>query len=115
MARLTDVQIRSWLKVGRPLARSDGDGLIFTLSIKGTAAWTLRYSFGRRPRELTIGRYPAITLARARELAAQNRAKIMEGVDVAMVKQAEIAALATAKTFWQLAESRVQHAAIAQR
>lgn len=105
MGKLTDIQLRNWTKAGVPLARSDGDGLTWTLSAKGTAAWVLRYSFGRRPCELTIGRYPAITLARAREIATQQRAQIIQGVDVARVKQAENAARAAAKTFRELAES----------
>ncbi len=47
---------------------SYGGGLTFTLPAKRTAAWVLRYRFGGKPRELTIGRYPDITLAKAREL-----------------------------------------------
>ena len=46
MGKLTDIQIRAWVKAGQPLAKSDGDGLTFTLSQGGVAAWVLRY----RPR-----------------------------------------------------------------
>lgn len=48
MGKLTDVQIRHWMKAGVPVAKSDGDGLTFTLSAKGTAAWTLRYYIGAK-------------------------------------------------------------------
>jgi len=48
METLTDVQIRNWLKAGSPVAKSDGDGLTFILSRKGTAAWTLRYRLGAK-------------------------------------------------------------------
>ncbi|MDA0784944.1 MAG: Arm DNA-binding domain-containing protein, partial [Proteobacteria bacterium] len=87
MGTLTDVRIRSWIKAGTPVARADGGGLTFTLSAKGTAAWVLRYRFDGKPRELTIGRYPDITLAKARELATEARAKIQQGADVARDKQ----------------------------
>ena len=70
MGKLTDLQIRKWIKAGEPVAKADGDGLTFTLSAKGTAAWVLRYRFGGKGRELTLGRYPDLTLAKARELAA---------------------------------------------
>ena len=43
MGILTDIQIRQWVKQGQPIAKSDGDGLTFTLSAKGTASWVLRY------------------------------------------------------------------------
>jgi len=103
MGTLTDVRIRSWIKVGAPVARADGGGLTFTLSAKGTAAWVLRYRFDGKPRELTIGRYPDITLAKARELATEARAKIQQGVDVAREKQKSRIDRAAAKSFRQLA------------
>jgi hypothetical protein len=56
--RLTDLQIRHWIKAGEPLAKADGGGLTITLSAGGAAGWVLRYSHGGRRRELTIGRYP---------------------------------------------------------
>jgi len=77
--------------------------LTFTLSAKRTAAWVLRYRFGGKPRELTIDRYPDITLAKARELATDARAKIQQGVDVAREKQKTSIERAAAKSFRQLA------------
>src|SRR5215475_8410952 len=105
MPTLTDVQIRNWVRSRSPLARSDGGGLTFTLSAKGTAAWVLRYRFGGRPRELTLGRYPDIGLARARELATAARAQIHQGKDVARDKQINSAERAAARTFRELAAS----------
>jgi integrase len=103
MGALTDVKLRQWTRKGQPVARADGGGLTFTLSAKGTAAWTLRYRFGRKPRELTLGRYPDIGLAKARELATAERAKIQQGADPARDKQQAKHTAATAKTYHQLA------------
>lgn len=103
MGKLTDVRIRSWIRARQPVAIADGGGLTFTLSAKRTAAWVLRYRFGGKPRELTIGRYPDITLAKARELATEARAKIQQGVDVAREKQKASIERAAAKSFSQLA------------
>ena len=36
--KLSDVQIRRWIKAGKPIAKADGGGLTFTLSTGGTAA-----------------------------------------------------------------------------
>lgn len=87
---LNDIQIRNWVSKGEPIARSDGDGLTFTLSSAGTATWVLRYRIGKgRRRELTIGNYPDISLATAREKARVFRVAIDEGRDPAIEKQEE--------------------------
>lgn len=111
MGKLTDVQIRSWIKAGKPLAKSDGDGLTFTLSTAGTAAWTLRYSHGGRQKELTLGRYPDITLTKAREIATCKRAEVQQGVDVAAMKRRAAFDAASAWTFKRLAEDYFKKAA----
>lgn len=53
---LEDIQLRRWIRAGTPIAKSDGDGLTFTLSAAGVAAWILRFSHGGRRHELTLGR-----------------------------------------------------------
>ena len=56
MGRLSAIRVEQWMKAGKPLAgKSDGDGLTFTLSKSGTASWVLRYRFGGKQREVTIG------------------------------------------------------------
>jgi len=103
MGKLTDVQIRAWLKAGQPLAKSDGDGLTFTLSQAGVAAWVLRYRLAGKQREKTVGRFPDISLKRARELATEDRAKIQQGIDVAREKQIQIRDSNSAWTVKELA------------
>jgi len=111
MSTLTDVQIRHWIKAGAPVAKSDGDGLTFTLSAKGTAAWTLRYYIGAKRKELTLGRYPDTTLSDARKLATAKRAAVQQGVDVAREKQRTIKETARAWTFERLAEDYLTRSA----
>ncbi len=105
MAKLKDIEVQAWIRSGKPIAgKSDGDGLTFTLSAKGTATWVFRYRFGGKQRELTIGNYPTITLKRARELATEARAKVQQGVDVAREKKEQRIALTTAGTVKQLCD-----------
>ena len=111
MGTLTDVQIRNWIKAASPIAKSDGDGLTFTLSAKGTAAWTLRYYIGAKRKELTLGRYPDTTLSDARKLATEKRAAVQQGMDVAREKQKAIKETARAWTFRQLADDYMTRAA----
>lgn len=112
MGKLSDIQIRKWIKAGKPVpGKADGDGLTFTLSARGTASWLLRYRWGGKQRELTLGRYPDIGLAKARELAATKRVEVMGGKDVAAVKRIEKIERAMANTFKELAEDYMQKVA----
>ena len=85
---LDDVQIRRWVAKGTAIARSDGDGLTFTLSSAGTATWVLRYRVsGVRRKEITLGNYPDLTLAAARKLARERRVDVDQGKDPAADKK----------------------------
>jgi len=84
---LDDIQIRHWVAKRDPVAKSDGDGLTFTLSSAGTAAWVLRYRYAGRRKELTLGNYPDLSLAAARKLAREHRVNIDQGGDPATAKQ----------------------------
>ena len=105
--RLTDLQLKAWIRAGDPVAKSDGQGLNFTLSKSGTAAWTLRYRFAGKAAELTFGRYPDIGIAKARELASEARVKVGQGVNPGRekldAKRQRIAAL----TFKELADDYI--------
>jgi integrase len=70
-----------------PLAKADGDGLTFTLSVAGTASWVLRYRHGGRAKELTLGNYPDMSLGYARKFAREQRAEIDRGSDPASEKR----------------------------
>lgn len=105
MGRITDVQIRHWIKAGAPVAKAQGEvpGLTFTLSAGGTASWVLRYRFGGKPRELTLGRYPEFSIVNAKTEAMAARLRIQQGVDVAREKQQANVSRAAAQTFRELA------------
>lgn len=84
---LSDLQLKRWLKDGEPLAKSDGDGLTFTVSAAGCAAWVLRYRYGNRRHELTLGRYPDISLSEARTMAAIKRVDVLKGANPVVEKR----------------------------
>ena len=107
MGKLTDIQLRNWIKAGTPLAKSDGDGLTFTLSAKGVASWVLRYRHGGKAKELTLGRYPDMSLTSARKEAAEKRVAIGKGSDVASEKRIAKIESKNARTVSQLADEYV--------
>jgi len=61
------------------VAKSDGGGLTWTLSAAGTATFVLRFRHGGRRHELTLGRYPDLTLSAARKFAAEKRVEVQQG------------------------------------
>ncbi len=101
---LDDIQLRRWIAAGERVARSDGDGLTFTLSAAGTATWVLRYRLGGPQKEVTIGNYPDVTLAEARKTARKLRAAIDRGDDPAVEKRQEKARATKIATVRQLIE-----------
>ncbi len=103
MGSLSDLRLKALLKSAIPIAVSDGDGLTFTLSQAGTAAWVLRFRIDGRRKELSLGRYPDIGLAHAREIASAERAKVQQGIDVAREKQLRKLSRAAASSTTELA------------
>lgn len=99
---LSDPQLKGWIKAGKPIAKSDGGGLTFTLSSARTAAWVFRYRIGGKRAELTVGRYPEISLSEARVRAAALRVAVMDGRDPAGEKRQSKAAMAAANSFQEL-------------
>jgi len=112
MGKLSDLKIQSFIKDGTHKTISDGDGLTLTLSATGTTAWVLRYRVpgSKSQKEMTIGRYPDISLSEARKRASQARAKIQSGVDVAREKKLEKQSASNAWTFRRLAEDYLEKA-----
>ena len=102
---LSDLQIKRWIAKGAPVAKSDGDGLTFTLSASGTCSWVLRYRQpGGRRKELTLGNYPDLTLAAAREAARAKRASVDSGGDPAAEKQEKRSRTAAVWTLRELVD-----------
>ena len=67
---------------------SDGGGLHLYISKAGRKSWVLRITVDGRRRDIGLGGYPSVSLARAREKAADNRAAIAEGRDPVAEKRA---------------------------
>ena len=82
-------------------------GLYLNVSDNRAASWILKKMVGKRRREMGLGGYPDVTLARARERAREYAELISQGVDPIAEKRARKSALvrsqATAVTFRQVA------------
>lgn len=90
MGKLSDVQIRNWIKAGERFEqRSDGDGLYLRFrAADAVPAWQFRYRFAGKQRVMLIGNYSSLSLADARKEAKRLSAQVALGADVAGDKQA---------------------------
>jgi len=71
----------------------------------GKKTWVVLYRYRRRNRRLTLGRYPALSLADARDLARRALVQVAEGIDPAQVK---LIARHTGKAFSDLAKEYLE-------
>lgn len=94
MAKLTDMQIKAWIKAGERFeGRADGDGLWLRFrEADKVPVWRYRYRFEGKQRTMQIGTYAELSLAKARETARELAARVALGYDVAGEKQERKAA-----------------------
>ena len=67
---------------------SDGGGLHLYVSKAGRKSWVLRITVDGRRRDIGLGGFPAVSLASAREKAADHRTAVAEGRDPLAEKHA---------------------------
>ncbi len=67
----------------------DGGGLFVLVAPGGAKTWAYQYRLGGKRREVTIGRYPEIGIADARDRHAEYRAMVERGEDPAAYRRDE--------------------------
>ncbi|MFM2057606.1 MAG: hypothetical protein RLY71_1991 [Pseudomonadota bacterium] len=78
---LTDAAIRKAVPGDKPRKLSDGGGLYVELQPSGARWWRLKYRIGGKEKRLSLGVYPAVTLAQARVKREEARALVAAGID----------------------------------
>ena len=86
MGRLTALEAKTLKSLGR---HGDGDGLYLYIASAGSKSWVQRIVIHGRRRDLGLGPYPTVSLAKARDIAHDNRTAVTQGRDpVAEKRQA---------------------------
>ena len=103
MGKLTALAARVLSKPGR---HGDGDGLYLNVAPSGSKSWVQRIVIDGRRRDMGLGPYPAVSLARARAIAHDNRTAVAQGRDpVAEKREAREAARRPAPSVPTFAEA----------
>ena len=88
---LTDKQVLNLRPREERYEVLDGNGLFVRITHTGHKSWIFRYRFGQdqKPRRMTFGNYPSMTLAKAREKHARAMQDLQKGIDPGATAKAE--------------------------
>ena len=102
---LSDASVRALKPKDSAYAVTDEKGLTLQVVPSGSKLWRFRYQFAGKPRVMSLGGYPVVSLAEARRKRDAARAEVQAGIDpgVERKKAKLLSALATANTFAAIA------------
>lgn len=84
---LTDHKIRKAKQRDKPFRLSDGLGLFILVRPSGSKAWQFRYQFMGKEKLLSLGTYPAVSLADARTKRDDAKRLLDQGTDPSVQKR----------------------------
>ena len=95
---LTDVEVRKWAATDRrqEIPAGGAPGVYLIVQPTGMKSWAVRYSRGGKVKKVTLGPYPALSLAEARKRALGIAADVSNGGDPVKEKKTERQAVARA-------------------
>lgn len=78
---LTDARCKAARPAAKPAKLFDGGGLHLWISPTGAKVWRLAYRLAGKPKTISLGPYPAVSLAEARAKRDQHKATLRGGED----------------------------------
>ena len=92
---LNDMQIRRAKPEAKAYTLGDGQGLSLLIEPNGSKSWRFRYRYAGKPKMISLGVYPTITLADARSRRDDARKLVAEGKNPSEVRKEQKIALKT--------------------
>ena len=86
---LTDTKVRNAKPKNKQFKIFDGDGLFLLVSPAGGKWWRFKYRFGGKEKLLSLGTYPEVSLAQARERHNRVRQQVAAGIDPSLARKAK--------------------------
>ena len=84
---LTNTKIKTAKAKEKVYKLSDGGGLYLSVTTAGGKNWKLRFTLNSKEQTISLGKYPHITLQKARELTEQHKRDIANGLNPNEQKQ----------------------------
>ncbi|WP_219209176.1 tyrosine-type recombinase/integrase [Variovorax boronicumulans] len=98
--KLSDNKVRAAKPTDKPQKIFDGQGLHLFVSPKGAKTWRLAYRLDGKPQTASLGAYPDVSLALAREKAAEIRKGMAQGVSPKKPKRNAVTFKEAAEIYW---------------
>lgn len=89
------MQIRRAKPEAKAYTLGDGQGLSLLIEPNGSKSWRFRYRYAGKPKMISLGVYPTITLADARSRRDEARKLVVEGKNPSEVRKEQKLALQT--------------------
>lgn len=86
---LTDLEIRRAKPEEKAYTKNDGNGLSLLIEPNGSKGWRFRYRFDGKPKMLSLGTYPDVSLNEAREKRDESRKMVRSGINPSDVRREE--------------------------
>ncbi len=108
---LTDVVIKKAKAATKPYKLSDGLGLFLWVTPSGGKLWRWAYRYEGKQKLMALGKYPAVSLALARERHGEARKLLATGTDPMAVRKVEKSAeqVANENSFASIAGEWLEH------
>jgi len=81
MGKLTALQVKSAKPKDKQDKLTDGEGLYLLVMPNGSKYWRYDYRYQDKRKTLPLGVYPDVSLSDARDLHAEARRKVKNGID----------------------------------
>jgi integrase len=111
MAGLTDTEIKKAKTTEKAYSLGDGGGLYLWVKPTGGKLWRWSYRFDSKEKLMSLGKYPDVSLAQARERHTEARKLLATGIDPMAQRKAEKTAekIAVENSFQSITAQWLEH------
>lgn len=86
---LTDMQVLKAKPEGKQITLFDGGGMFLLVTPSGGKLWRFKYRYEKKAKLISLGAYPEISLAEARQRKDDARKQLAHGIDPGAVRKAK--------------------------
>lgn len=87
--KLTDAKVKALKPRNRPYKVADGRSLYVEITPAGGKLWRLKYRIGGKEKRIALGKYPEVSLRKARDRAHEAREQLADGIDPGEARKAK--------------------------